>query len=64
MKTTKYLIYRLIVIPFIENVTYIHLHSPVGWLDTALVLLAKFGISGSYAIIFLMSAELFPTSVR
>ena len=33
-------------------------------LATGLAMVGKFGITGSYAVIYLMAAELFPTVVR
>ena len=34
------------------------------WLTTALAMMGKFGVSGGYALVYIMSAELFPTVVR
>ena len=33
-------------------------------MTTALAMLGKFGVSGGYALIYIMSAELFPTVIR
>lgn len=34
------------------------------WLITAIALVGKFGISGSFCIVFLFASEIFPTSIR
>ena len=45
---------------------YFHfVYSPgITWLRITLAMLGKLGISGSFAIIYVFSAELFPTVVR
>ena len=36
----------------------------VAWVTTGLAMLGKFGASGSYALVYIVTAELFPTVIR
>ncbi|XP_071115950.1 organic cation transporter protein-like isoform X2 [Haliotis cracherodii] len=38
--------------------------SDIVWLKTALVMIGKFGITGSYSTVYLYASEMFPTSIR
>ncbi|XP_046545646.1 organic cation transporter protein-like [Haliotis rubra] len=38
--------------------------SDISWLKTTLVMIGKFGITGSYSTVYLYASEMFPTSVR
>ena len=47
-----------------SQVLFYFLYTAINWLTVALANIGKFGVSAAFAVIYVWSAELFPTMVR